>query len=81
MLPQRDIIPEPMENSETLMDWITVQEASQLSGYHPERIRELVRDGKVSARKFGFVWMVSKSSLNKYTEAAKKSSDKRRGPK
>lgn len=78
---QRDIIIAPMENSETLVDWITVQEASKLSGYHPERVRELVRDGKVSARKFGFVWMVSKSSLEKYTAAAKKSSDKRRGPK
>ncbi len=37
-------------------DWITTTEASVLSGYHPERIRELARGGIIEARKFGTIW-------------------------
>jgi hypothetical protein len=46
-----------------------VQEAAQISGYHPERIRELVREGKVNAKKFSIVWMVDRSSLLSYAES------------
>ena len=48
--------------------WLTVKEAAKLSGYHPERIRELVREGKVNAKKFSIVWMVDKDSLLSYAE-------------
>jgi hypothetical protein len=36
-----------------LPDWITTQEAVELSGFHPEYIRRLVRQGK----KHGSVWL------------------------
>jgi excisionase family DNA binding protein len=62
-------------------DWITTTEAAQLSGYHPEHIRRLVRSGDVEARKFGIVWQVNKTSLLAFVNAAAKSSDKRRGAK
>ncbi len=62
-------------------DWITTTEAAGLSGYHPERVRELIRDGKIEARKFGTIWQVSQSSLLAYVKAAKKTDDKRWGPK
>lgn len=29
--------------------------AAELSGYQPERVRELIRDGKIEARKFGAI--------------------------
>ena len=64
-----------------LDDWITTTEAAELSGYHPERLRELIRDGKIEARKFGTIWQVSQSSLLAYVKAAKKAGDKRWGPK
>ncbi len=63
-----------------MADWITTQEATELSGYHPERIRELVRAGKINARKFGPTWQVSKRSLLAYLQQAQKSNDKRKGP-
>jgi excisionase family DNA binding protein len=47
-------------------DWLTTSNAAQLSGYHVERIRELIREGKVKARKFGPVWAVSRESLLTY---------------
>lgn len=62
-------------------EWITSTKAAELSGYHPERIRELIRDGKIEARKFGTLWQVSQSSLLAYLKTAEKSGDKRWGPK
>ena len=47
-------------------EWLTVNEAAKLSGYHPEHIRRLVRQGAVTAKKFSIVWMVSKDSLLSY---------------
>jgi len=62
-------------------EWLTTAEAAELSGYHPEYVRELIRDGKIEGRKFGIVWQVSKESLTVYLESAKDSKDKRWGPK
>ena len=62
-------------------EWLTTAEAAELSGYHPEHLRELIREGKIEGRKFGIVWQVSKQSLIDYSEAAKQSGDKRWGPK
>lgn len=62
-------------------EWITVIEAAHLSGYHPEYIRELIRNQRVKARKFGPLWQVSRSSLLDFLNDAKKSGDKRRVPK
>jgi hypothetical protein len=47
-------------------EWLTVNDAAKLSGYHPEHIRRLVRQGAVTAKKFSIVWMVSKDSLLNY---------------
>ena len=30
-------------------EWLTVNDAAKLSGYHPESIRELIRQGKIIA--------------------------------
>ena len=60
--------------------WITTSEAAKISNYHPETIRELVREGKVEGQKFGPVWQVSKQSLLEYLSNAEKLG-KRRGPK
>ena len=63
------------------MKWISVSDAADLSGYHPEHIRRLIREGKIDARKFGPLWQVSYSSLMDYQELAENSDDRRRGPK
>ena len=48
--------------------WLTVNEAAKVSGYHPEYVRQLVREGKVNAKKFSIVWMVDKDSLLTYVK-------------
>ena len=62
-------------------EWITVIEAAEVSGYHPEHLRELIRSEQILARKFGPLWQVNRSSLIAYKNAAENSEDKRRGPK
>jgi excisionase family DNA binding protein len=62
-------------------EWLTVVEAAKISGYHPEYIRRLIRDGELKARKFSIVWQVSKQSLLDYVENASSQQDKRFTPK
>ena len=62
-------------------EWLTTQQAADLTGYHMVYIRDLVRAGQLEGRKWGQAWQVSKASLLAYVEAAKHSEDNRRGPK
>ncbi len=62
-------------------EWITTQEAAELSGYHPDHLRRLIRAGVVKGQKFGIVWQVDRTSLLAYMREAEKSEDKRRGAK
>ena len=62
-------------------EWLTVTDAAEISGYHPEHIRRIIREGKINARKFGPLWQVSYSNLMEYQALAEESEDKRRGPK
>jgi len=61
-------------------DWITTKQAAERSRYHPEHVRELVREGRVQAQKFGEVWQVSRASLLIYLRKVEKMGE-RRGPK
>ena len=75
-----------MRGTETTMpgmtiEWITTTEAAKLSGYHPEHIRELIREGKIAAVKKGNAWWVDRKALFAYLKEAEKLSDKRHGPK
>ena len=62
-------------------EWITTADAAELSGYHPEHVRWLVRQGRIKARKFGIVWQIHQKSLQIYIEDSVHSKDGRRGPK
>jgi excisionase family DNA binding protein len=61
-------------------EWLTVQEAAELSGYHPNYIRQIIRAGRVRARKFATVWQVSRSDLRVYLRKTENLGAKR-GPK
>jgi excisionase family DNA binding protein len=58
-------------------DWLTVNEAAGLTGYNPEYIRELIRQGRITARKFSIVWMVNRESLLSYQAQAQALGEKR----
>jgi excisionase family DNA binding protein len=61
--------------------WLSVEEAVELSGYHPQHIRDLARDGRVTARRFGRrAWRIERGSLLEYVESMQELGRKR-GPK
>ena len=63
-----------------MADWITTDEAAEISGYHPEHIRRLIREKKINAEKKGGQFWINRQSLLDFIEAAKFSDDKRQGP-
>jgi excisionase family DNA binding protein len=59
---------------------ITTAEAADISGYHPEYIRSLLKEGRIEGNKFGPIWQVRKTSLTEYLEKMD-GKGSRRGPK
>jgi excisionase family DNA binding protein len=64
-----------------MLEFITTHEASELSGYNVEYIRQLIRAGTIKAQKRGRDWWVDKDAFTLYLEYTGKSRDKRFGPK
>ncbi len=63
-------------------DWISTTEATELSGYHPEYIRQLIRQGEIQANRKGTMYWIDRGSLLSYLQKAKKTkaTDRRYGP-
>lgn len=63
-------------------DWISITEAAELTGYHPEYLRQLVRDGKIQVSRKGPMFWVDRQSLLVYLRQSEKAGkkDKRHGP-
>ena len=62
-------------------EWLTVNEAAELSGYNAEYLRRLMREMKIKYRKFSFLYQVNRESLIGYMKKAENSTDKRLSPK
>ena len=62
-------------------DWISTQEASQLSGYNPHYLRRLMRGKLIAADKKGNTWWIDRKSLLAYIKAAQSADDGRFGAK
>jgi hypothetical protein len=62
-----------------MADWITTDEASEISGYHIVYLRELIRQAKIKAQKKGGAYWVDRLSLLEYMKEAQQSGDKRHG--
>jgi len=53
---------------DTVSDQISVEEAADLSGYHPDYMRKLVRQGKILAKRKGPMYWIDRDSLRTYLE-------------
>ena len=62
-----------------MIDWITTDEAADLTGYHVEYLRRLIRGGKLSAAKKGGSWWVDCDGLKAFLAETARSDDGRRG--
>jgi len=60
-----------------MADWLTITEASKETGYSPEHLRDLMRQGRIVGRKFATVWQVRRSSLSAYFREQKTRGEKR----
>jgi len=58
-------------------DWLTTYEAVQISGYELDYIRKLVRAKKITGRKWGQSWQVSRKSLQEFIKSKKQQGEKR----
>ena len=63
-----------------LPEWLSVEEAADKSGYHPEYLRRLIRADKVKAVKKGLMWWVDPDSLDAYLKEAQETDDARYTP-
>ena len=58
-------------------DWLTTYEAVQISGYELDYIRKLVRANKITGRKWGQSWQVSRKSLEQFLKDREQQGEKR----
>ena len=61
-------------------EWLSVENAARTAHYHPETIRDLLRNGEIKGEKFVTVWRVNKTSLLEYLKK-QSAIGRRRGPK
>jgi excisionase family DNA binding protein len=61
-------------------EWLKTTEAAEISGYHPNHIRRLIRAGEIEARKWGSALMINRQSLIDYQKKVEAQGG-RRGPK
>jgi hypothetical protein len=47
-------------------DFITLTEASEISGYSTGHLRHLLLDGKLEGGKFGHMWYTTPEALERY---------------
>lgn len=70
---------EAIEN-QSLEDFMTIEEATDFSGYTEQYLRRMSRAGKIDAVKRGHFWLVNRHSLEAYMARAAEAEDKRFGP-
>jgi len=58
-------------------DWLTIKEAAKASGYTHVHLQDLARQHRIKAKKIVTVWLVSKSSLERYIKEQTERGEKR----
>jgi hypothetical protein len=50
-------------------NWLTLKQATGLSGYSRHTLRWLIQDGAVDAKRQGNAWLIEKNSLREFQDA------------
>ena len=61
--------------------YLTVEAASELSGYNIQYLRRLLRAGKLASIKVGQMWLIQIDSFEGYLRSVGQKDDRRYGPK
>jgi len=67
-------------SARSIEDFMTIEEATDFSGYTEQYLRRMSRAGKIEAIKRGHFWLVSRHSLEAYMATAAQAEDRRFGP-
>ena len=67
-------------DARSIEDFMTIEEATAMSGYTEQYLRRMSRAGKIEAIKRGHFWLVNKHSLEAYMARADQAEDRRFGP-
>jgi hypothetical protein len=73
--------PNNFSSDRVIVNHISVQAATEISGYNAQYLRRLLRDRKLEGIKVGQVWLIDLASLQTYFSSALSSNDLRYGPK
>ena len=73
--------PNNFSSDRVIVNHISVQAATEISGYNAQYLRRLLRTGKLDGVKVGQVWLIDLTSLQIYFSSAMSSNDLRYGPK
>ncbi len=49
-------------------NYVDVIEASRILGVHPETVKRLIREGKLTATKFGNKWIIERDRLQMFAD-------------
>lgn len=63
-----------------LPEWIDIRQASEASGYNPDYLRRVMRQGKIAAQKRGTMWWIDRESLQAYVALMESLGEKRFDP-
>jgi excisionase family DNA binding protein len=71
----------PLTGAKRSPDYITIEEAAEILGYHVKSVRRMVRRGTLWADKKMAIWLIRRDAIEAYAEAVKgkAKNDPRRG--
>ena len=64
-----------------IKEHLSVQAASEATGYNIQYLRRLLRSGPLEGIKIGQIWLIEMQSLETYLQQVESTSDRRCGPK
>ena len=69
-----------LSTEQVIVNHVSVEAATEISGYNAQYLRRLLRAGKLDGVKVGQVWLIDLVSLQNYFSCALSSNDMRYGP-
>ena len=69
-----------VDNSQIIQKHISVQAASETTGYNIQYLRRLLRSGTLEGIKIGQMWLIEMEALQAYLNHVESTPDRRCGP-
>ena len=69
-----------VDNSQIIQKHISVQAASEITGYNIQYLRRMLRSGALKGVKIGQMWLIEMDGLDEYLKRVETTSDRRCGP-